>query len=65
MKYLQVQAGIKDCGIFAIAFVTSIVHGEDPCDVFYKQESIRKRLFDCFDKLIMTLFQSSDLHLLL
>jgi len=36
MKKVQVQAGIKDYGVFAIAFITSIAHGEDPCDVFYK-----------------------------
>ena len=56
MKKVQVQAGIKDCGVFAIAFITSIVNGEDPCDVFYKQENMRKHLFDCFEKLIITPF---------
>ena len=56
MKKAQVQAGIKDYGVFAIVFITSIVHGEDPCDVFYKQENMRKHLFDCFEKLIITPF---------
>ena len=34
MRKVQVQAGVKDCGVFAIPFMTSIVHEEDPCIVF-------------------------------
>ena len=56
MKKVQEQDGIKDCGVFAIAFITSIVHGEDPCDVFYKQENMREHLLDCYEKLIITPF---------
>ena len=40
MKREQMQADIKDCCVFAIAFIASIVHGEDPCDIIYKQESV-------------------------
>ena len=36
MKKVQEQDGIRDCVVFSIAFITSIVHGEEPCDVFYK-----------------------------
>jgi len=56
MKKMQVESGIKDCGVFAIAFITSIVHGEDPCNVVYQQQSMHKHLFDCFEKLIITPF---------
>ena len=56
MKKVQKQVGIKDCGVFAIAFITSIVCGEDPCNVFYKQEDMRKHLFDCFEQLVITPF---------
>jgi len=58
----KVQAGLKDCGVFAIAFITSIVHGEDPCNVFYRQEHMHKHLFDCFEKLP---FQNSETYTLL
>lgn len=56
MRKVQVQAGINDCGVFAIAFITSLVHGEQPCDVLYQQEDLRHHLIDCFEKLIMTPF---------
>ena len=56
MKKEQKQIDVKDCGLFAIAFVTSIVCGEDPCDLFYKQENMRKHLFDCFEQLVITPF---------
>jgi len=61
MKKVQVQASILDCGVFAIAFITLIVHGEDPCDVFYKQENMRNHLLDCFEKLSSLPFQNSNL----
>ena len=28
---------------FAIAFITSLVHGEEPCDVLYQQENLRRQ----------------------
>ena len=37
MKREQMQ---KDCCVYAIAFIASIVHGEDPCDIIYKQEIV-------------------------
>lgn len=48
MKKVQVQADVKDCGVFAIAFITSLVHGEEPCDVLYQQEDLCHHLIDCF-----------------
>ena len=59
MRKVQVQAGITDCGgVFAIAFIASVVHGQDPCDVLYQQENMymRHHLIDCFEKLIITPF---------
>jgi len=56
MRKVQVQAGVKDCGVFAIAFITSIVHEEDPCIVMCQQENMRHHLIDCFEKLIITPF---------
>lgn len=34
IRKVQVQAGVKDCGVFAIA-ITSIVNEEDPSTVNY------------------------------
>ena len=56
MKKVQEQGVIKGCGVFAIAFITSIVHGEDPCEVFYEQENMCEHLLDCYEKLIITPF---------
>ena len=61
MKKVQVQAGVKDCGAFAVAFITSLAHGEDPCDVLFQQENLRQHLIDCFEKLIMMPFPKQSL----
>ena len=49
MKKVEVQSGIKDCDVFAIATINSIVHGEDPCNVVYQQQNMHKHFFDCFE----------------
>ena len=34
-----VQLGSNDCGLFAVSFMTSIAHGEDPQTLVYDQEA--------------------------
>ncbi|KAL5493490.1 hypothetical protein EMCRGX_G014680 [Ephydatia muelleri] len=41
---VQMQQGCDDCGLFAIAFATSLARGEQPGSFFYKQKAMRKHL---------------------
>ena len=34
-----VQLGSNDCGLFAVSFMMSIAHGEDPQTLVYDQEA--------------------------
>ena len=45
----QLQIGIHDCGIFALAFCTSLALGEDLSDVEFDQARMRNHLDDCFE----------------
>ena len=44
---VQKQSGSADCGVFAIAFATSIALGKDPSKNIYTQSLMRKHLADC------------------
>ena len=48
MKELQKQKGSADCGLFAIAVMTSLAHKEDPSTVKYDQNKMRQHLVDSF-----------------
>jgi len=56
MVDMQCQKGTKDCGLFAIAVLTSLLFGEDPGKVVYKQEKLREHLIDCFTAGELSLF---------
>jgi len=46
----------SDCSMFAIAVITSLLFGEDPGKVMYKQEKLRKHLIECFTARKLSLF---------
>lgn len=41
------QKGGSDCAMFAMAYITSICMGQDPVNVVYEQQSMRKHLLHC------------------
>ena len=41
---VQQQTNLVDCGVFAIAFATSLVNAEDPCKVQYDHTLLRSHL---------------------
>ena len=46
---VQKQQGVKDCGLFAVAFTTDIAHGKT---VFkYDQSKMLNHLHECFEQL--------------
>ena len=50
------QRGTQDCGLFAIAFLTSLSFGEDPTKVIFDQEEMRSHLVKCFENKRMEIF---------
>ena len=44
------QSGINDCGLFAIAYCTSIAHEQNPSSVVYNQAAMRLHLYKCFEQ---------------
>ena len=43
----QIQVGGNDCGVFSIAFATSLCIGINPSSMSYHQDLLRKHLSDC------------------
>lgn len=44
---MQKQYGSADCGVFAIAVMTSLAHEDDPNTFKYNQMKMRQHLLDC------------------
>ncbi len=53
------QTGSQDCGLFVIAFMTSLAHGQNPTDVKYLQEEMRIHLVKCIESQEMISFPTS------
>ena len=53
---VQMQSGTYDCGLFAIAFATALVHGEHPGKFLFNQDSMRLHLMRCLELGEMTMF---------
>lgn len=43
------QAGIDDCGVFAVAYCTSLVYGQNPSTFVYNQTVMRTHLVKCLE----------------
>lgn len=59
VKNCQQQQNSFDCGVFAIAFATSLVFGQNPSDVIYNTHHLRKHLKNCLDIKKLSLFPTS------
>jgi len=46
---VQIQRGTSDRGLFALAFATSLCHGEDPVQINYVQHKMRSHLLRCLE----------------
>lgn len=56
MMPMQQQNGSTDCGVFAIATMTSLAHDEDPSGIIYKQVELRHHLLKCISQGKLTYF---------
>ena len=43
------QVGAADCGLYAIATLTCLAHGKDPCNIVFKREDLRSHLQDILE----------------
>ena len=57
---VQMQEESHDCGLFAVAYITSICNGQDPA--VYKQNAMRKHILNSIEDRVMTAFPSSARH---
>ena len=48
MMNVQKQVGIHDCGLFAIAVATALVHDKDPSRLLFNQSKMRDHSLQCF-----------------
>ena len=53
---VQRQYGGNDCGLFSLAFATSLCFGEEPSKTCYHQDQLRSHLLHCLEKRVMTPF---------
>ena len=56
VKNVCKQTGAVDCGLYAIAFCTSIVHKQNPCSVVYSQQEMRIHLKMCLEQKMLSQF---------
>ena len=58
VNYMDVhmQSGGYDCGLFAIAFATALVYGNQPGHFIFHQEKMRAHLIQCLQQQEMSLF---------
>ena len=47
---VQLQQGVKDCGVFAIAFAYHAARGDNLSNIKFQQEKMRQYLVHCFKK---------------
>ena len=56
LPQVQKQSGSSDCGLFAIAYATSVIKGEETCNSYYTQRLMRSHLLSCLEKMSMSVF---------
>ena len=53
---LATQKGSSDCGLYAIAIMTTLAFGNDPTKIVYHQDEMRPHLKHCFESRTITEF---------
>ena len=56
IKSVQQQRNYADCGVFSIAFATSLEFGDRSEEVIYDSKIMRQHLFNCLRKMRMERF---------
>ena len=53
---VQVQEGLTECGLFAIAFAVTLAFGDNPEACIFDQSRMRPHLHACFEKQCISKF---------
>lgn len=56
MVSMPKQVGGLDCGVYAIAIITTLAYGKDPATIAFRQSTMRSHLVSCLDNQFLTLF---------
>lgn len=56
---VQQQMNASDCGVFAIAYATCLVYGQNPCTVIFDIPTKRQHLHRCLRAEMMQLFPTT------
>ena len=56
---VQQQKNLSDCGVFSIAFATSLVYGQNPMNVTYNINQMRPHLMQCLKRGNITPFPTT------
>jgi hypothetical protein len=51
----QIQTGESACGLFALAFATSLAFGDDPSSIAFEQSLLPQHLQNCFKVIMIAL----------
>ena len=58
---MQDSLKFSDCGIFALANATALVHEENPSTFLYNQKEMRDHLFHCLEPGKLHLFLTEEI----
>lgn len=53
---VQTQTNGIDCGVFALAFATSLCYGKDPCEVSFSRRVMRQHVWSCIETKSLSMF---------
>ena len=56
---VALQKGSSDCGLYAIAMITSLANNDNPINMLYNQQELRLHLAECFEKGVLEPFPVS------
>ena len=56
---VQIQEGSHDCGLFAVAYITSICNEQDPAVLLYKLNAMRMHILKSIEDGVMSISPSS------
>ena len=59
MVNIQRQPNASDCGVFAVAVATEIVHGKDPLLSFWDVSRMRPHLIECLENRLIQCFSQA------
>ena len=57
---VQIQHGGNDCGLFALAFATSLCDGENPAEINYIQNKLREHFLNCLERRAISKFPQRE-----